>query len=56
MIPYDLDPSLHPAEPAAPQLDDGYSPPVAGGSGLDLSRPPVTPEPFDPSHWAKSDF
>ena len=27
MIPYDIDPSLHPAEPKPPQLDDGFSPP-----------------------------
>lgn len=30
MIPYDADPSLHPAEPAPEQLDDGCSPPVPG--------------------------
>lgn len=28
MIPYQIDPSLHPAEPAPPQLDDGFSPPA----------------------------
>lgn len=27
MIPYDIDPSLHPAEPAPDRLDDGFSPP-----------------------------
>jgi hypothetical protein len=27
MIPYDLDPSLHTAEPASKMLDDGFSPP-----------------------------
>jgi hypothetical protein len=27
MIPYDLDPSLHTAEPEPQQLDDGFSPP-----------------------------
>jgi hypothetical protein len=26
MIPYELDPSLHGAEPAPPLLDDGFSP------------------------------
>ena len=26
MIPYDIDPSLHTAEPEPPQLDDGFSP------------------------------
>ena len=28
MIPYDIDPSLHSAEPEPPLLDDGFSPPV----------------------------
>jgi hypothetical protein len=28
MIPYDIDPSLHSAEPEPPQLDDGFSPPA----------------------------
>jgi hypothetical protein len=27
MIPYDIDPTLHAAEPEPPQLDDGFSPP-----------------------------
>jgi len=27
MIPYDIDPSLHTAEPEPQQLDDGFSPP-----------------------------
>lgn len=27
MIPYDLDPSLHTAEPEPEVLDDGFSPP-----------------------------
>lgn len=26
MIPYDIDPSLHTAEPEPQQLDDGFSP------------------------------
>lgn len=56
MIPYEIDPSLHPAQPAPPQLDDGFSPPPAD---LEL-KPPVPgstpPEPVDPSLWAKSDF
>ena len=29
MIPYEIDPSLHDAEPAPVLLDDGFSPPVA---------------------------
>ena len=27
MIPYDLDPSLHNAQPQSTMLDDGFSPP-----------------------------
>jgi len=27
MIPYDLDPSLHPGEPEKTSLDDGFAPP-----------------------------
>lgn len=27
MIPYDIDPTLHTAEPEPQQLDDGFSPP-----------------------------
>lgn len=27
MIPYEIDPSLHGAQPAPPVLDDGFSPP-----------------------------
>jgi hypothetical protein len=27
MIPYDIDPSLHPAEPTPEKLGDGFSPP-----------------------------
>jgi hypothetical protein len=30
MIPYDIDPSLHTAEPEPQQLDDGFSPPHHG--------------------------
>jgi hypothetical protein len=35
MIPYQVDPSLHPDRPAPPQLDDGFSPPArrAGAPG-----------------------
>lgn len=27
LIPYEIDPSLHGAQPAPPVLDDGFSPP-----------------------------
>ena len=59
MIPYQVDPSLHPAEPAPTQLDDGFSPPqqqqrqtAQPQSGV----PRASPEPVDPALWAKSDF
>jgi len=56
MIPYQVDPSLHPAEPASPQLDDGFSPPQRA----EVQPKPVVPdepgEPIDPALWIKSDF
>lgn len=53
MIPYDIDPSLHPAEPAPPQLDDGFSPPPADEEDeAGASAGQVV----DPSLWAKSAF
>lgn len=54
MIPYDIDPSLHPAEPAPPQLDDGFSPPPAGQED-DVPNAQAAPV-VDPSLWAKSAF
>ena len=35
MIPYEIDPSLHDAEPAPALLDDGFSPPIAHGARED---------------------
>lgn len=55
MIPYEVDPSLHPAQPAPPQLDDGFSPPQAQ-TGDPGAPPAAGPEAVDPSLWAKSDF
>ncbi|AEG92158.1 hypothetical protein [Ramlibacter tataouinensis] len=51
MIPYDIDPSLHAAEPAPERLDDGFAPPAAQDEG-------VAPEPAPPqlALAAKSDF
>jgi hypothetical protein len=53
MIPYDVDPSLHTAEPPPPQLDDGFSPPVAA-TAKEESAPDA--QGVDPSLWAKSAF
>ena len=54
MIPYEVDPSLHPAEPAPPQLDDGFSPPAPEPSNT--TAPPAATPPVDPNLWAKSEF
>jgi hypothetical protein len=57
MIPYDLDPSLHSAEPASTALDDGFSPPqqqsVAEQSDNTADAQSL---PVDPALWAKSPF
>jgi hypothetical protein len=39
MIPYEIDPSLHSAEPHDVMLDDGFSPPS-------MATHPVEPEPL----------
>ena len=71
MIPYQLDPTLHPAQPAPPRLDDGCSPPGASAVPPQLddgcsppaakAASPADPDagdaaPVDPSLWAKSEF
>lgn len=55
MIPYEIDPSLHPAGPTPPQLDDGFSPPAQdpASPSADGAAPPPD---VDPALWAKSDF
>jgi len=53
MIPYNVDPSLHTAEPPPPQLDDGFSPPVAAAA---KTEPAQEDSIVDPSLWAKSAF
>jgi len=58
MIPYDIDPSLHSAEPLPPQLDDGFSPPQGEPAPLSqMGAPPsgIAP-PMDPALWSKSAF
>jgi len=39
MIPYDIDPSLHTAEPEPAQLDDGFSPRHQGETGECVPAP-----------------
>lgn len=55
MIPYQLDPTLHPAQPAPPRLDDGCSPPGAAVPA-DESDESAEAAPVDPALWAKSEF
>lgn len=50
MIPYDVDPSLHSAQPHEPVLDDGFSRP-----GKDEEHGTGQP-PADPELPGKSDF
>ena len=56
MIPYQVDPSLHPAEPAPPQLDDGFSPRHAAAGAEQPAVAGQPSEPIDPALWVKSDF
>jgi hypothetical protein len=56
MIPYDLDPSLHAAEPEAATLDDGFSPPQHAIAEQSDAAPEPEPVPADPALWAKSPF
>lgn len=55
MIPYQLDPTLHPAQPAPPRLDDGCSPPAAAAAA-DVDDQGAPQAPVDPALWAKSEF
>jgi hypothetical protein len=41
MIPYDIDPSLHTAEPESQLLDDGFSPPQHGEPAATAQTPPA---------------
>ena len=56
MIPYDLDPSLHTAEPESTMLDDGFSPPQLAAAAKDEDRTQAKSVSVDPALWAKSAF
>ena len=56
MIPYDLDPSLHAAEPEAATLDDGFSPPQHAVAEQSDTAPESGTVLVDPALWAKSPF
>lgn len=55
MIPYQLDPTLHPAQPTPPRLDDGCSPPAASKPHDEVGEG-ARAVPVDPALWAKSEF
>lgn len=56
MIPYDLAPSLHTAEPQATTLDDGFSAPQPCAAA-EQDKPPEAPHAtVDPALWDKSLF
>ncbi|HSW16516.1 MAG TPA: hypothetical protein VLJ86_04765 [Ramlibacter sp.] len=46
MIPYEVDPTLHTAPPAPPQLDDGFAPPADNESpgGATSAHPAAPPQ------------
>jgi hypothetical protein len=56
MIPYDVDPSLHNADPEPEQLDDGFSPPQRHHAPPHAYDEPAAGEPVDPSLGSKSLF
>jgi len=47
MIPYDVDPSLHTAEPERKRLDDGFSPPRPEEPEPDSAAPQAQATPAD---------
>ena len=56
MIPAPPDPTLQSAQPAPPQLDDGFSPPASSSLQGQDGTHATAGEPVDPALWAKSDF
>jgi hypothetical protein len=57
MIPYEVDPSLHNADPEPEQLDDGFSPPHLHHTPVHADGDAdVADDPPDPSLGAKSLF
>ncbi|MFC5498074.1 hypothetical protein ACFPOE_11060 [Caenimonas terrae] len=55
MIPYDIDPSLHAAEPEQRLLDDGFSPPRDHGESPELQAADSAAS-LEDALAAKSDF
>jgi len=55
MIPYEVDPSLHNADPEPEQLDDGFSPPHRHHAPVHADGDAIDEQP-DPSLGTKSLF
>lgn len=55
MIPYDIDPSLHAAQPEQPRLDDGFSSPRSHGEAPDRA-PAEDAAGLEGALASKSDF
>lgn len=55
MIPYDIDPSLHAAEPEQPMLDDGFSMPRGHGESHEREGE-ATAASLEDALASKSDF
>jgi hypothetical protein len=56
MIPYAIDPSLHPAEPEPPLLDDGFSAPRRQGEAALPNDPHAPAASLEEALASKSDF
>jgi hypothetical protein len=56
MIPYEVDPSLHNADPEPEQFDDGFSPPHRQHAPSPIDGEVTPAEEVDPSLYAKSLF
>ena len=55
MIPYDIDPSLHAAEPQQVRLDDGFSAPHSHGEAVEPAAAQATTS-LEQALASKSDF
>lgn len=58
MIPYDIDPTLHSAQPGELLLDDGFSAPRGDSDATEAPSPPATraTASLDQALASKSDF
>jgi hypothetical protein len=56
MIPYEIDPSLHPAEPEPLLLDDGFSAPRCHGDSAQADDRALPANSLEEALAGKSDF